>query len=124
MLSEFLYEYGGMIVSTVITAVLGAIGVLIKNLYKKAVNDKTKREVVKTCVLAVEQLYKDIHGEEKYNKCVESIVEMLNEKGITITELEIKLLIEAEVKKLNLWKDDENELSDLSVQGDEDYAVV
>ena len=63
-------------------------------MYKEKCNDEMKRKVVKTCCKAVEQLYKDLHGEEKYNKAVESIVAMLNEKGISITELEIKMLVE------------------------------
>lgn len=35
------------------------------------------------------------------NKAAEAIVEMLNEKGITITDLELKMLIEATVSKFN-----------------------
>ncbi len=50
---------------------------------------------------AVEQLYKDLHGEEKYNKAVEALIEMLGEKGIAISELEIKMLIEAAVVEFN-----------------------
>lgn len=45
--------------------------------------------------------YKDLHGEEKYNKVVESVSEMLLEKGITITELELKMLVEAAVGEFN-----------------------
>lgn len=110
MVREFMSEYGGMIISTVITAVLGAVGVLIKNIYKRASEDRTKKEIAKTCVLAVEQLYKNLHGEEKYKKCVEAMVEMLSEKGIVISELEIKMLIEAQVAKYNILFDQMNEV--------------
>lgn len=99
--SQFINEYGTTILYTILTALAGYIGIWVKSLYTKYINDKTKQDVVKTCVSAVEQLYKDLHGEEKYNKVVESVSEMLMEKGITITDLELKMLIEAAVGEFN-----------------------
>ncbi len=101
MLTNFINEYGTMILYTVLTAIAGYIGLWIKSLYTKYVNDKTKKDVVNTCVKAVEQLYKDLRGEEKYNEVVLSASEMLALKGITISELEIKMLIEAAVGEFN-----------------------
>lgn len=98
---EFLAEYGTTILYAILTALAGYVGIAIKNLYKKIVNDKTKRNVVKTCVKAVEQLYKELHGEEKYEKCVEACTEMLAERGLTITEIELKMLIESAVGEFN-----------------------
>ena len=89
------------ILCTVLTAVVGYLGIKLKALFERIADDKTKASVAKTCVQAVEQLYKDLHGEEKYNKCVESLTAMLNEKGITVTEIEIKMLIESAVQQLN-----------------------
>ena len=80
----------------------GFFGAAIKSIYQKFVNDKTKKSVVETCVKAVEQLYKDIHGEEKLNKAKESILEMLSEKGISISELEMDMLIESCVAEFNI----------------------
>ena len=102
MVKEWLAEYGGGLISSIIAAVLGFVGLAIKDVLKKIANDKTKKSIAKTCVLAVEQLYKDIHGEEKYNKCVEAMLQMLEEKGITVSELELKMLIEEQVAKLNV----------------------
>lgn len=99
--TQFINEYGTTILYTILTALAGYIGIWVKSLYTKYINDKTKQDVVKTCVSAVEQLYKDLHGEEKYNKVVESVSEMLMEKGITITDLELKILIEAAVGEFN-----------------------
>lgn len=101
LFTQFINEYGTTILYTILTALAGYIGIWVKSLYTKYINDKTKQDVVKTCVSAVEQLYKDLHGEEKYNKVVESVSEMLMEKGITITELELKMLIEASVGEFN-----------------------
>ena len=57
--------------------------------------------MVRTCVRAAEQLYKDLHGEEKYSKAVEAATQILLDKGIQISELEIKMLIEAAVSEFN-----------------------
>ena len=54
-----------------ITALAGYIGVQLKNLFEKTVNTKIKKNVARTVVRAVEQLYQDLHGEEKYNKAEE-----------------------------------------------------
>ena len=97
----FISEYGAGILSAIFTALAGYIGIWIKRLYAKYVNDQTKRAVVKTCVGAVEQLYKDLHGNEKYQKAVSAASSMLSDKGITVTDLEIKMLIESAICEFN-----------------------
>ena len=99
---EFVQEYGTTILYAVLTAIAGYIGIAIKRIYQKVCDNKTKKDIVRTCVKAVEQLYVDLHGEEKYDKCVEACVSMLDEKGIKITEIELKMLIEAAVKEFNI----------------------
>lgn len=98
---QFMSTYGITILYSIITAVAGYIGIAIKNAYERFINDKTKQDVARTCVKAVEQIYKDLHGEEKLNKCVKTMSEMLNEKGIAISHIEIMMLIEAAVKEMN-----------------------
>lgn len=94
LFTEFVSAYGTTILYTILSAVLTAIGAWIGKMYKEKCNDDTKRKVVKTCCKAVKQLYHDLNGAEKYDKAVESIVAMLEDKNITITDLEIKMLIE------------------------------
>jgi len=101
LFTQFINEYGTTILYAILTAIAGYVGIWVKSLYTKYINDQTKESVVKTCVRAVEQLYKDLHGEEKYNKVVENASEMLSQKGIEITELEIRMLIEAAVGEFN-----------------------
>lgn len=101
LFKNFISENGVEILGTIITAIAGYIGIVLKNLYTKHINDKTKESVVKTCVQAIEQLYKDLHGEEKLNKVIESATDMLSEKGITITDLELRMLIESAVGEFN-----------------------
>lgn len=98
---QFWDAYGMALIETAVTAIVGYIGFAIKKLLTKLANDRTKRDVARTCVNAIEQMCKDIHGEEKLGKCIEAISAMLMEKGISITELEIRMLIESSVKELN-----------------------
>ena len=97
----FISEYGTTILYAILTALAGYIGIVAKRLYTKYVNDKTKQAVAKTVVQAVEQIYTDLHGEEKLNKALEAASEMLAEKGITITDLEMRMLIEAALAEFN-----------------------
>lgn len=85
----------------VATALAGMVGAQIRALYQRWINDKTKEAVVRTCVKAAEQLYHDLSGAEKLKKAQEGVVEMLNEKGIPISELEMNLLIESVVSEFN-----------------------
>lgn len=101
MFAEFISEYGMEILYTVVMAIAGYLGVVIKNLVTKYVNDKTKQSVAKTAVQFVEQVYKDLHGEEKLNQAFAAASEMLSEKGITVSELEMRVLLEAAVAEFN-----------------------
>ena len=100
-LMEVLQPYLLEIIVAILTGVATFIGAKVKKIYEEKVNTETKEKVVKTVVNAVEQIYKDLKGEEKLNKCIENATEMLNEKGITITELELRMLIESTVNSFN-----------------------
>lgn len=95
--SDFISQYGPTLLYALLTAIAGYLGMVAKNLYSKYINDKTKKDVVSTVVKAVEQLYKDLGGEEKLQKALLSASEMLKEKGISVSELEMRMLIEAAV---------------------------
>ena len=105
LFNTFMAEYGTAIlytiVSGIVTAIAGYFGIVFKNIYQKYVDDKTKKAVVETCVKATEQLYKDLHGDEKLAKCMEAASEMLMSKGIAITSLELNMLIESALAEFN-----------------------
>ena len=101
MFAEFINQYGLQIMYAVITAIAGYIGIAVKNLFTKYVNDKTKRSVAKTAVQFVEQVYKDLHGDEKLDAALSAASEMLSEKGIFVSDLEMRVLIEAAVAEFN-----------------------
>lgn len=110
MIGEFIKEYGMQIIFTLLTGIAGYIGLRLKKIFETKEIDETKKKVVKDCVKAVEQLYKDLKGDEKKQKAIENIVAMLDSKGIPITELEIEMLIESTVSEFNkAFKESEGE---------------
>lgn len=109
MFGNFVSQYGMELLAAILTFVGSLVGLAVKSILQDAAKDKKKRAVVKTVVEAVHQLYKDLDGEAKYEKAVEGITDMLAEKGITVTELEIKMLIESTYMKLKLQLPDLDE---------------
>lgn len=101
MIETFISNYFFEILGAIITAIAGYIGVVVKNLITKYLNDQTKRTIAKTVVRFVEQVYKDLHGEDKLNAALAAFSEMLAEKGITVSDLEMRVLIEAAVAEFN-----------------------
>ena len=59
-----------------------------------------KQELAFLSVRFVEQVYKDLHGEEKYNKAAEWLAARIQERGLKITPDEVKGLIEAALRTL------------------------
>lgn len=100
-IKTILQDYGIQILGTVLTAVASYLGIVFKKLYTKIVNDKTKETIAKIVVQGVEQCYKELKGPEKLEKAIETASEMLAEKGITVTELEIRMLLESAVGEFN-----------------------
>ena len=99
--AELLSTYVLPLLAAALTALAGFVGTQIKNLYRRWVDDKTKEAVVRTCVKAVEQLYRDLGGPEKLEQAKVGIRQMLEEKGIFISELEMEMLIESVVAEFN-----------------------
>lgn len=89
------------IIITIMTGLATYIATRIKSKYEEYANTETKQKIVKTVVNAVEQLYKGLDGTKKLEKAKENIIALLNEKGITITELEMDMMIEEVVNGFN-----------------------
>jgi intergrase/recombinase len=74
-------------------------------LYTNTIGDKIKldtvKEIARVVVKFVEQVYKDIHGEEKMEEALKAFAEMLNNKGITISELEMRVYLESALAEFN-----------------------
>ena len=89
------------VIAAAVTGLAGFIGAQLKKIYQKYVDDRTKEAVVRTCVKAVEQLYHDLKGPEKLERAKAGVRQMLEEKGIPISELEMDMLIESVVSEFN-----------------------
>lgn len=100
-INMFISEYGTALLYVIVTGVFAYLGAQAKKLADKYLNDKTKKDVARTVVQAVEQIYKDLHGAEKLEMALQSASDMLEEKGIAVTELEMMMLIEAAVAEFN-----------------------
>ena len=101
MTNAELFGYLLPVVTAALSAAAAFLGAQIKKLYQRWVDDRTKEAVVRTCVQAAEQLYHHLDGAEKLARAKAGITEMLAEKGITITQLEMDMLIESTVSQFN-----------------------
>jgi len=99
--TDFLKAYGPALIYTVVMAIVGLLARAVAKIYNKHVNTQEKRAVAKSAVLFVEQVYKDLHGAEKFSMALEYLLQILTEKGIPITEVEARVLIEAAVGEFN-----------------------
>lgn len=89
------------VIGTALTGVLGYLGVRFSKILDKYLNTKEKREVVKTAVRFVEQVYAAYDGKYKKKKAIEYVTETLATAGIPITDLELEGLLESAVKEFN-----------------------
>ena len=82
----FIQTYGPAILYALITAIAGLVAKSIAKAYNKYADTKEKREIAKIVVMAVEQIYKTLHGPEKFAKALEMVRLLLAERGIEISD--------------------------------------
>lgn len=104
---NFLNEYGilSMIITAAVTGIGTALGLFVKKLYKNTIGNKIEVETIKEIaglvVKYTEQVWTNIHGNEKLDKALEAFSEMLGQKGITISELEMRVYLESALAGFN-----------------------
>ena len=115
-MEDILMQYFLKILGYILSAAAVWLGYELKKLAKKYVNTQTKKDVARTVVQAVEQMYKDLHGDEKLNKAMERASVMLEEQGVHVTTLELRTLIEDAVGEFNgvFWPDN---TADVVIEG-------
>ena len=108
MFEYYVYSYGMHIVGLLLVAVAGCIGLTFRNWISKWVNAETDRldaetkvKVARTVVAFVEQVWKDLHGQDKLLKALEKARELLGKKGLAFDADEMMVLIEAAVAEFN-----------------------
>lgn len=83
--------------ATFIAGWFAVLGNKIKDKYKQVADTKTKQIVVEETVNYVQQLYKELDGNEKLKKAIEQAEIILKEKEIPVSEVELRVLIESAV---------------------------
>ena len=93
ILIDFTKEYGLSMIHSVIMGLFSYIALDIKNLHKKCVQDKTKKDVVKMVCRYVNEVYPNATGEDKLDQAFINTKKILKEKKINISDLELKVLL-------------------------------
>lgn len=130
IIKEFVQNYAGELIFAALTAIVGFIGTALKKEYEDSNEDKKKREIIANVVRSVEQVYKNIHGTDKLKKAMETASKMLAQKGISITELELMVLIESTLCEFNdafnkaSWKEGIEEITNAEEGAAEDDEAV
>ncbi len=101
MVLEIINNYGAEIIGTLLVTLFGIFGMIAKNLAAKYLDTDTKRTLAKIVVQFVEQTYKNLHGNAKLDAALAVLSDLLREKKIHATALEMKVLIEAAVAEFN-----------------------
>jgi len=86
------------ICGTLLIALMAYLGTKINFYFKSKKIDRIIPSVVKY----VEQIYVDLHGEEKFEKNVIIATSLLKEQGITIFKYELKVMIESACYELKV----------------------
>ena len=100
ILQEIVSTY---LIPAVITAVGGFItwlGARLRKIYEEKIKLEEARQIIKSVVKYVERTMNSAKGEEKFNEALKQASEWLNSKGIQISDVEMKLLIEDAVNEL------------------------
>lgn len=88
------------IMGTIITGVLGYIGLKLKNMCQDYIQLKIKKEVVEKTVMYVEQVGKNLTCDQKKKMVLDKSLEWLNEKKVRVSDTELEILIESAVNCL------------------------
>ena len=84
-------------IASVIAVLFGVLGAKLKSVYDTKIKTDTAKTVVDDVVKFVQQVYKDLDGPEKLQKALTEASTILNEKGISISDTELDMLIESAV---------------------------
>ena len=101
MVLEIINMYGVEIIGTLLVAMAGIFGMILKNLVSRYLDTEAKRTMAKAVVQFVEQVYKELHGEAKLNAALMALAGLLAEKKINASEDEMRIMIEAAVAEFN-----------------------
>lgn len=87
--------------ATLIATILTYFASKIKSAYEEMVNAETAKKTVIDVVNFVEQVYKNMNGDDKKQLAVNKVVNILTSKGIKVNAEEVSMQIESAVYELN-----------------------
>lgn len=106
-------------VASVIAILFGVLGAKIKQIYNEKSQNETVKVVVDNVVKWVQQVYYELEGPEKLQKALTEASTILKEKGITISETELDMMIESAVYGLKQGMTTETVLVEGTVENEE-----
>ena len=101
MWEYFVYTYGSQIILAILTTVFVTAAIVFYVLARKHLDTDTKRKVAKIVVVAVEQIFDALHGEEKMGKALEFAATLLKKYGIKFDAAEMRVLLESALGEAN-----------------------
>ena len=101
MWEYFVYTYGSQIILAILTTFFVAAAIVFYALARKHLDTDTKRKVARIVVVAVEQSFDALHGEEKMAKALEYAATLLRKYGIKFDADEMRLLLESALGEAN-----------------------
>ena len=101
MILEIINMYGAEIIGTLLVALAGIFGMVMKRIAEKVLDTPVKMQLAKIAVQFTEQTYKELHGKEKLSAALIAFEGLLAEKKIYASADEMHVLIEAAVAEFN-----------------------
>jgi hypothetical protein len=101
MVLEIINLYGAEIIGTLLVALAGIFGMIMKRIAERALDTPVKQQLAKIAVQFVEQTYKELHGEAKLKAALAAFEVLLTEKKINASATEMRIMIEAAVAEFN-----------------------
>ena len=112
--------------ATLIATILTYFASKIKSAYEGKVNAETAKKTVIDVVNFVEQVYKNMNGDDKKQLAVNKVVNILTSKGIKVNAEEVSMQIESAVYELKqkIKEEVEKEPQDEpSIEIDDDVVI-
>ena len=99
-IKEFLNEYAPSMIHSLVLLIFSYTSVEIKKIYKKYIEDKTKKDVTEEVCNAINEMYPNYNNNEKINVATKNVNEILKLKKIIINKLELEMYIKSCFSKL------------------------
>ncbi len=89
----FLSQYGISIIHSIAITVISYMTFTFKKLYQKYSDEKIKKEVVHMVYKAINEFYPKLSSQDKLNQIIVNSKQILKEKHIVISDLELRIYI-------------------------------